>query len=97
MPRAYPASSTPCHPQTSATRTSTGMEIYELYSQCQELRQQVSWLLIGYTVVNNQSEAMGKQFDLTVDMTTTHKFPLQVAHDVLVGQVLVRVHKAPLD
>ena len=36
-------------------------------SHCQELCQQASWLLIGCTKVNDQSEAMGQQFDPTLD------------------------------
>ena len=40
----------------------TGMEIYEL---CQELCQQASWLLIGYTRVNNQSEARSESWPIS--------------------------------
>ena len=35
-------------------------------------------LLIGCTRVNNKSEAPGQQVDQTLDMTTIHKFPLQM-------------------
>ena len=46
-------------------------------THCQELDQQASWLLIGYTRVNNQSDrSQVNNLTQLLTMTATHKFPL---------------------
>ena len=54
-------------------------------SHCLELcHLQASWLLIGCTRVNNATnQKPGQQVDTTLDMTTTHKFPLQATVDLV--------------